>query len=233
MARESHFNEQRVLVLPSAVLPPYFGVEEFHEESSTLRDIRALIARSGYFLERLAAEHDSSVVQVIAYGILRHHDTILCIKRSRKSSSPSLRLKYTVLFGGHVDDIGSSTPLEACIGREFEEELGITHPTSSPQLLGIAIDPTNDVGRRHIGMIFDIPHSDGAVQITPVQDTAEFVYAGRSSYHEFMGWQELRGHIDNLDPWSRLFLSSNCAARLLDAPELIVSEKPLGLIWLT
>ena len=209
-------NTQLVLTVPATVVGSLYQHERFHDERSAIDFTESAIAASGSFVDRNLAENDPDLVQIIAYGLLRHGNRILCVRRTKKTQRDVLRLKYTVLFGGHVDDVSSKTPVVDCVTREMSEELGIV-PGMTPQLLGVVTDPTNAVGRLHLGLVFDVVHPTATIELSSSLDRGEFVGSRRNIVYEFLDWKELRSRENSFDPWSRLFLMSQKAERLLGA----------------
>ena len=85
------------------------------------------------------------------------------------------------MIGGHVDnsDERSHDPALSCLLRELDEEIGVA-PEKSPQLIGLAVDPENPVGRLHIGFVFDVQLETPRVRILSRFDNVEFVNSRNS-----------------------------------------------------
>jgi predicted NUDIX family phosphoesterase len=191
-----------------------FDGPRFVCDGASIDELLGRIDREGRFLERSVAEQTEEVKQIVACGVIHRGDKVLCIRRTATSDREALRLRYTVLFGGHVEhaDRGSAHPVQDCLVRELREELGIRH-RGVPRPIGIAVDPTTPVGRLHLGVVFDVPIDSDSVMVRGGHDTSEFANARRSTSHELLTVEAVAAKA--LDPWSELFLSSAAAARVL------------------
>ena len=91
-----------------------------------------------------------SVRQVIP-SVVRNGARLLCVKRAQKGRD-DLRLRYTLLFGGHVDAEDATGDrdhiLHRCAERELREELGL-RATVSPDPIGVVVDLETASSRRH------------------------------------------------------------------------------------
>ena len=174
------------------------------------------IREAGAFVERQAAERDFSLRQIIACGVVRNEGQVLCLRRSRKSDRSVLRLRYTLMIGGHVDqeDAGGTDVLAHCVKRELAEELGLTIPVDPP-LLGVVADPLTAVGTLHLGIVFDTGMETASIEVTSRHDTSEFVDSGKRKHLEFMDATEVARIRASLDPWSSLFLGSSTCEEIL------------------
>lgn len=222
--------EQRVLTVPAERVKSLYTRACFHSDREKMSYVDRVIKTTGAFVSRDRAESDPSIVQIIAYGLLRYRSSILCIRRAQNSNRSVLRLKYTVLFGGHVDDVRSVKPIESCIRREIDEELGVQASPSRIRPLGIVTDPTTIVGRLHMGIVFDIEHDTDSVEFSRHLDTAEFVGQGKRKLYQFKTLPELCKLQPDFDPWSELFLSSDSAIALLGSSPSAQQES-LDLDW--
>jgi predicted NUDIX family phosphoesterase len=146
----------------------------------------------------------------------------------KKSNRESLRLRYTLLFGGHVENENNSTqPVIDCLNRELQEELEISF-NGTATLLGIVADPTTNVGLLHLGLIFEVITLKNEITIGPNLDSIEFVNSNKIETYNMIDWNALVNIADKLDPWSRLFLDSDIAHQILKAP---IRQMQLPLTW--
>lgn len=114
-----------------------------------------------WFVPREEAEQNPSYKQIIPYSIVVRNGTLIGVyKRSKAGSETRLHDTKSIGFGGHVEvqDIAISpsknidtfgTTLRAA-RREIYEELGID---ASVEPFGCIYNPTNEVGRVHVGVI--------------------------------------------------------------------------------
>src|SRR6266700_3610094 len=143
----------KVLAVPSQSVHALFAEPKFYDGPGRISETMEAIRRDGRIVTRASAESTESLKQIIAYGIVRTGRRILCLRRSSKANRPALRLRYTVLFGGHVDeaDLSYPDPMKHCVEREVTEELGL-HVNGDVRLLGVVADPSTPVGRLHLGV---------------------------------------------------------------------------------
>lgn len=221
---------QRVLVVPHELVADLYRVAAFHTERETIRRLLRVIGVYGRFLRRDRAEANENVKQVVACALVRSESRVLCVRRTKKTDRGALRLRHTVLFGGHVDkeDARSRTRLEDAVRRELEEELGLTD--TAPQLLGAVTDPSNPVGRLHLGLVFDVQIAGKQVVISPELDNQEFVNARATARYELADWAGITKVQKTLDPWSGLVLGSTLGEAILQSGEP-GSIQPLPLLW--
>ena len=94
-------NFPEVLAVPAEVLSGYYDRTEFRSEPERVRDALNIVRKHGQFYLRRWAEQTESVRQVIPCVIVRNGARLLCVKRA-KNGRDDLRLRYTLLFGGHA-----------------------------------------------------------------------------------------------------------------------------------
>ncbi|MDE0202063.1 MAG: NUDIX hydrolase [Rhodospirillaceae bacterium] len=202
---------QKVLSIENKYISSLIAQRAFHSDENTVRNVGERIKSFSKFVDRQWAENHSSVKQIVACGIVTNHEKILCLRRSRKSNRVELRLNWTLMVGGHVDeeDMDSVDPILNCVIREVEEETGL-EPQFTPQLLGYVTDPATPAGRLHIGAVFKFESAQDSVQFSSKLDNEEFVNARKKKTIKF---REARFVVDlanrsQLDPWSEIFVQS-------------------------
>jgi predicted NUDIX family phosphoesterase len=207
---------QRVLTVPADLVDCLYTRRGFYGDAERIGVVMEVIRKAGTFVERHAAERDYSLKQIIACGIVRTEDRVLCLRRSRKSDRAALRLKFTMMIGGHVDqeDAGGAAVLSHCVKRELAEELGLTIPVDPP-LLGVVADPLTASGTLHLGIVFDAELVAESIEVTSRHDTSEFVDAGKRQHLAFMDETAVARVRAKLDPWSSLFLGSSRCEEIL------------------
>jgi predicted NUDIX family phosphoesterase len=123
---------------------------------------------NGFFEDRAAAEGNENLKQVIPYMVVRRGEEILAYQRSDKSGEGRLHNKWSVGFGGHVNESdkmeqGILFTLSMAMGRELNEELdwGDQEKCTVENIseLGVLYDDSDPVGRVHIGyvLVIDVP----------------------------------------------------------------------------
>ncbi len=223
---------QEVLVVPRLKLAKFYAKRCFYHDEESLRIAKQIVRKYGRFVNRDFAEVSDTVTQIVAVGVVRCGNRVLCLKRAKKSNRRALQLRWTVMIGGHVDDADrqSNDPALSCLNRELDEEIGIT-PKVPPQLAGLVADPENPVGRLHIGFVFDVQVESPMIQIKSKFDNAEFTYANRNKYYEFMHEKTITGLMKEFDPWSYVFLFSDYPVSRYNWQNISKHSNELPLAW--
>lgn len=202
-----------VLAVPSDALSDFYDRTEFRSDPEGVRDALDVVRSHGRYYLRQWAEQTESVRQVIPCVIVRNDDRLLCVKRAKKGRR-DLRLRYTLLFGGHVDAEDSNGDreriLHRCAERELREELGLNAPVS-PDPIGIVVDLETASSRRHFGVVFECPISDTVVSVRRECDNSEFTHSRYDNNYPLLASSEMANK--KFDPWSRLLLASDFAHR--------------------
>ncbi len=200
---------QRVLSIENKYVSSLIAQQAFHFDKGIVGDTRERIRSFGKFVDREWAEGHSSVKQIVACGIVVNHEKVLCLRRSKNSNRLELRLNWTLMIGGHVDedDMDSADPILSCVIREIREETGL-EPQSTPRLLGYVTDPATPVGRLHMGAVFRFESIQSRVHFSNKLDNCEFVNAKKGSDIEFRDPSFIANlaNNDRLDPWSAIFV---------------------------
>jgi predicted NUDIX family phosphoesterase len=120
-------------------------------------DITALIRVYHRLVDRAPAETDSSLKQIIPYAIIRFDDQVYLVKRSKRQAEARLHDLYSIGLGGHISESidESSDVIRAALARELDEEMVIAGP-SLVKYVGIINDDTTDVGKVHLGILYEV-----------------------------------------------------------------------------
>jgi predicted NUDIX family phosphoesterase len=217
---------QKVLAVPSSGVSWLFERRKFYDDH--FASFLAYFANNAVFVDREWAEKTDSVKQLVGCAVIANGDQLLCARRAKKSNRPSLALRWTLMFGGHVDDndVSCGDPIRSCMLRELNEELAI-QPRAEPLMLGLAIDPATEVGRLHLGVVFLVRADIDHVQMHKGLDGTEFVNARRRHLLQFADTQRLSA-IHSFDAWSELFLNSSAGGKLTKVYRF---QKELDLAW--
>lgn len=208
---------EQVLAVPSEYVSDLFGEPSFiamPDAEPVLRRIK----RHGSLVPRSWAEEHPEVKQIVAVCIVRNGSRLLCVRRSKKANRPHMRLKHTIVVGGHVDqdDMGVDDPARSCAVRELEEELGVS-PSGGVTVVGCIADPATVSGNLHLAVVFDAEIAEEFVEVHPGLDNGEFVNSSRTNMWTLKTLSELRSLASKgaFDRWSSLLLQSRYASRLL------------------
>ena len=220
-----------VLAVPSDALLDFYDRTEFRSDREGVCDALNAIRSHGRYYLRQWAERTESVRQIIPCVIVRNGARLLCVKRAKKGRK-DLRLRYTLLFGGHVDAEDSNGDrehiLHRCAERELHEELGLNAPVS-PNPIGVVVDLETASSRRHFGVVFECPISDTVVSVRRECDNSEFTHSRHDNDYPLLEPDELVSK--KFDPWSTLFLTSDFARQNFGTPKpAFAVQLPLGLL---
>lgn len=221
----------RILAVPAGALADFYERTGFLSDPLRVRDALNIVHEHGQFYLREWAEQTEEVRQMIPCAIVRNGSRVLCVKRAKKGRR-DLRLRYTLLFGGHVDTEDSNGDrehiLHRCAERELREELGL-HATISRDPIGIVVDIETAPSRRHFGVVFECRISESVVSVQREYDNSEFTRSRYNNDYLLVESSEFVGK--KLDPWSQLLLASDFARRnFATSQSSFAVQLPLGLM---
>lgn len=192
------------LCVPTEILVKMFGVltTGFASKNSvpfTLEDIIDVAD----FGDRANLETDPNFKQLIPYIIVRKGNYILNYSRGKKGDESRLHATRSIGFGGHIeesDDYAKGIgPVEACILRELHDELGYTISSFSElKFLGYVNNEEDDVGKVHLGLVFDLVVPD---DFEPKPDEEDGVTDLAESNS-----QTLDDRLESFEAWSKLLI---------------------------
>lgn len=186
---------ERVLVLPRAAIPrgtEFRGVRRVDE--SVLRELRAVVAEHGRYLERPRAEEDPAYKQLIPYVVVRDRERVFLMQRTDAGGDARLHGKASIGVGGHLNPVDQGEDaLMAGLRREWAEELEAEWEPEF-RLVGLLNDDTNPVGSVHLGVVFEVQAEGRPIDVRE----HDKLIGG------FAGTDELRAAWDRLETWSRL-----------------------------
>ncbi len=114
------------------------------------------IRESGFFMERRAAERDSSFKQIIPYCLVTTGEELFLLHRCGTQAEERLHDKLSIGVGGHINPIDTGTDiLEAGSKRELLEELRFETSFQS-KVVGIINDESTPVGSVHFGIVYRV-----------------------------------------------------------------------------
>ena len=147
--------DERILVFKRDIIPdlPLYGM--FQNEQ-----LLPLALAHMEFAPRSQMETNPAYKQFIPYCLLRHDTRLVCYRRSSGASETRLHGLYSIGWGGHVNSSDQVLPLwnDAIISqtfyRELKEEIDV-RINKSPRLVGFINDDTTEVGKVHLGIVFE------------------------------------------------------------------------------
>lgn len=194
--------KERVLVIPT---------KSFLEVGPTMRynQFESIMNKESQYIDRDQAEKDENFLQIIPYSIVFRFTTrmnepsIFLYQRLKGGSEARLHAKYSVGIGGHIDeerdhhDCGMES-LKRGAYYELKEEVGISsvYPPTIATKEFLIYDPTNEVGRVHLGVLMKAWARTDDVQPQEVNKIA----GGMISLSRIEGDSKIN---ENLENWSK------------------------------
>lgn len=160
-----------------------------------LNGVLATIARVGRFEPRAAVEDDPRLKQVIPYLVVRDGPRCFLMQRTQAGADARLHDLWSIGVGGHVNP-GDETLLGG-LRREWSEEIEADFEPQ-PRLLGLLNDDSTDVGRVHLGVVFE---ADVDGRPVAIRETSKLTGA-------FVSLADVGAVADRLETWSQLVLKS-------------------------
>jgi predicted NUDIX family phosphoesterase len=153
--------DEDIVVFPAKSLANYVpGVGVYGGDF----DHKRLLAEC-YPMRRRDAETDTSVIQLVSVFLVRHKDSFLTYKRTKRLTESRLHGYYSVSFGGHLNpddvlhlfDIFDAEQSHAWLARELHEELRLEKgDLAEMQYRGLLYDDARDVSKQHLGLVYDV-----------------------------------------------------------------------------
>jgi predicted NUDIX family phosphoesterase len=184
---------EEVLVVPREHLFPAGAFYGFSSEG--VERYLSTISAHAYFAPRDRVEHDPDLKQIIPYVVLRHHDRVFLVRRTRAGSEERLREKLSIGIGGHInpEDVGDAAdPVEAGMRRELTEEVVVPAGWRA-RAVGVLNDDQEAVGSVHFGLVYI---ADLAAPHVSVRETAKLEGA-------FATREEIGKVYSRLETWSQ------------------------------
>ena len=198
--------DEKVLTVPTGCLWEQVTYAErglITEGANALVDV---VASYGGFLDRSAAETDPSHKQIIPYAVVSHLGSYFLLQRKSTQNERRLHNKFSLGVGGHINPspgVPKTGLIQDGLNREVHEELHI-EPGFRQRFVGLINDDTTDVGRVHLGVLFDLEVASDDVS---VRETSKM--AG--------GWA-LLGRLgeaySSLETWSQIVYDSYLSRRI-------------------
>ena len=185
-------NTEQVLVVDRQALEARLRGQVFLTDG--LEAVRQFLLDHHTFLPRQQAEYDTTVRQIIPYGILRRGGKYFLLRRLKGQTEARLHHKLSWGVGGHINpsEEDAADPIEAGLRRELAEEVDLPRLTSLT-CVGLINETTGGVSDYHTALVY-LLETDGEVA---VRETGKMT--GRLADPE-----ELEEVFPALETWSQI-----------------------------
>jgi predicted NUDIX family phosphoesterase len=196
--------EEHILVIPESVVNEIGKLEGF--ETDVERFLEPILQSDQLsFQPRSEMETDPSYKQLIPYVLLQWTDDegdtkLFTYTRGGGSGESRLHAKRSVGIGGHIsreDAAGGTDPYATGMQRELTEEVRLESAYSESRD-GLIYDPSNDVGKVHLGIVHRFVLERPEVE----SNEADLAEGG------FVSVSKLREQMDRLETWSQLAINA-------------------------
>lgn len=198
--RPANVSEEHILVIPESVIQRIGTLRGF--EADVDRFLSPILESDELsFQPRSLMETDPSFKQLIPYVLLQWTDPSGVVKlftytRGGGGGEARLHAKRSVGIGGHIsreDASDGSDPYFTGMHRELSEEVQLDSAYEEFRD-GLIYDPSNDVGKVHLGVVHRFVLRDPHVR----SNEPELAEGG------FVSLEELLADFDRLETWSQL-----------------------------
>ncbi len=196
---------EKVLAVPRSTIESLLTQGFFESDNSELMEA---ISEASVFLDRKLAEEDPSHKQIIPYILVAHQGRYLLYQRTKKQGENRLHNKYSLGFGGHINDIDSNEKTDtnlvlAAMVRELNEELFLPS-IRRVSVVGFINDDANAVGKVHLGVVFIVEAATGRFTV----NEPEMIKA------QWSDPSEIEAIYPNLESWSQLLWAQHVKPQL-------------------
>ncbi|MCL2617620.1 MAG: hypothetical protein FWD98_01065 [Defluviitaleaceae bacterium] len=146
--------DEYVMVVEARPLMDKFGI--YRGLDALGGEVADYILATHSFMPRRLAEADPAYKQIIPYVTVRCEGLWLVFRRKAAQTEQRLHNKHSLGLGGHITREADTAPnpILAGLHRELAEEITLEH--GEPRYLGVLNDDTNDVGRVHLGLLYEV-----------------------------------------------------------------------------
>lgn len=180
-----------VYVVPREIVIPEPGSGWLGIRTAAADTVLATIAAAGRFAPRPVMEGDPAFKQIIPYLVLRDGPRWFLMQRTRAGADSRLHDRWSIGVGGHLNP--GDAGVAGGLAREWREELAADFEPDY-RFVGLLNDDTTDVGRVHLGVVFE---ADAGGRPVTVRETDKL----RGG---FAAPDEVRAVRDDLETWSRI-----------------------------
>lgn len=199
------YAEEIILVCKKDKLLPSLNKEGFIESNEKIWNAISL----AFPMRRDRAEIEKSVIQLVSFFLVTYGNKLLTHKRCKKQPEKRLIDIRAIGFSGHINksdgidltvrDLFEPTYSSPYVNRELSEEVSLNIEVSKHiSFNGFIWEPSDDMGRQHIGLLYDVP----------CNGRFEILEPGLITNARFDSLNKIREELDNYGSWTRIILSA-------------------------
>lgn len=163
-------------------------------------DVMKELLKHGVFGMRSVLEEKPEYKQIIPYAVICCGEEVYLFHRTKKQTETRLHNLYSLGVGGHMNPFGNVIDifyLRHELEREMNEEV-LVHDNCEVldiKPVGFINDDTNEVGKVHLGVLYEIELSNSDIEIKE-KDKMSGTWIKRS---------DLRSYYPKMESWSKIY----------------------------
>lgn len=175
-----------------------------YKENAVIRahssDVMDNLLIHGVFGMRPILEEKPEYKQIIPYAVICCGDNVYLFHRTQMQSEKRLHNLYSLGVGGHMNPFGNIIDREYLhheLEREMNEEVLVHKSCKMEQIVpvGFINDDTNEVGKVHLGVLYEIELSNTDIEINE-KDKMTGVWIKKN---------ELKDYYPQMESWSKIY----------------------------
>lgn len=164
------------------------------------KTVEQLLAE-GLYKHRYELEDSPSYKQIIPYAVICYNDMVYMFQRTKKQTETRLHNMYSLGVGGHMNPWGESIDIEYMhheLSRELNEEVLLHDNCKIDNIvpIGFINDDTNDVGRVHLGVLYQIHLNSMDLEINEKEKMTG----------QWINISELKAYYPKMESWSKIYV---------------------------
>ena len=155
----------------------------------------------GLYKHRYELEDAPSYKQIIPYAVICYNDMVYMFHRTKKQTETRLHNMYSLGVGGHMNPWGESIDIEYMhheLSRELNEEVLLHDNCKIENIvpIGFINDDTNDVGKVHLGVLYQIHLNSMDLEINEKEKMTG----------QWINISELKAYYPKMESWSKIYV---------------------------
>lgn len=159
------------------------------------------LLENGLFKHRYELEDNPLYKQIIPYAAICYKNMIYMFHRTKKQTETRLHNMYSLGVGGHMNPWGNSIDIKYMhheLARELNEEVLLHEDCKIENIvpIGFINDDTNEVGKVHIGVLYQIHLSNMDIEINEKDKMTG----------QWVDMSELKAYYNQMESWSKIYI---------------------------